>query len=166
MFLRRKVSGFTIIELMVTLAVLVIVAASAAPAFQDVLAANRVTSQANTLLAAVQLARSEAIKRGVEVSLTAEAGGINEGWCVHVGSSCTGINRVRTFQPTPGLTLALFPQGDTGVAFSARGERVPQEGGDKTILVKPKDCATGATDRQRILTISLSGRASVTRGDC
>lgn len=59
--------GFTLIELMVTIAVLAIVIAIAAPSFTSVIQSNRTTALHHEILGAIQLARSEAVKRRKEV---------------------------------------------------------------------------------------------------
>ncbi len=59
--------GFTLIELMVTIAVLAIVIAIAAPSFTSVIQSNRTTALHHEILGALQLARSEAVKRRTEV---------------------------------------------------------------------------------------------------
>ena len=69
----KKHSGFTLIELMVTLAVAVILAVIAVPGFRTIIQNNRATTQANDLLTAMTLARSEAIKRGSNVSVCSVA---------------------------------------------------------------------------------------------
>ncbi len=59
----RFTRGFTIIELMVTIAVLAIVVSIAAPSFSNILRENRTVAMTNELQGALQLARSEAVKR-------------------------------------------------------------------------------------------------------
>jgi type IV fimbrial biogenesis protein FimT len=61
--------GVTLIELMVTVAVLVILLAVGVPSFSTLMANSRVTTAVNSFIADLQLARSEAIKRGEQVRL-------------------------------------------------------------------------------------------------
>lgn len=60
---RRLTKGFTLLELMVTVAVLAIVMSVAVPSFVNLVNGNRLTAQSNEILAALLLARTEAIKR-------------------------------------------------------------------------------------------------------
>ena len=70
---RRAQSGFTLMELMVVLAVVGIIMGFAVPNFNLYVRNSRLTGAANDLLASVALARSEAIKRQLPVGLCASA---------------------------------------------------------------------------------------------
>lgn len=88
-------SGFTLIELMVTLAVLVVLMAVGVPSMSDFSANNRVASAKSGFASAVALARTEAARRGRLVFIRAEAGGSvgNEfagGWSVVVDTNGSG----------------------------------------------------------------------------
>lgn len=61
--------GFTLVELMITLTILGVMLTIAAPNFQNVVKNNRIATETNRLLADLQFARSEAMKRGVRVVL-------------------------------------------------------------------------------------------------
>lgn len=69
-----KNRGFSLIELLVALAVVVIVTTLAVPSFSRLVDSNRVETAAAGLSAAAMLARSEAIKRGTIVALCAGSG--------------------------------------------------------------------------------------------
>jgi len=87
----RTGQGFTLIELMVTVSVAAVLLAVGVPSFQTTVKNNRLTAAANSLVGALNLARSEAIKRGVFVTFCKRNGGgtdcdnsasWNDGWIV------------------------------------------------------------------------------------
>ncbi|MFT5116975.1 MAG: type IV fimbrial biogenesis protein FimT [Kiritimatiellia bacterium] len=62
-------SGFTLIELTVTTAIVSILSAVAIPSFNESINNNNLSSSATTLLSELQYARSEAVKRNLPVSI-------------------------------------------------------------------------------------------------
>ncbi len=140
-----RVRGVTLIELMTTLAVLVIALTLAAPAFTSFLRTSRLRAVQSELVASLMLARSEAARQGQRVGVEAlqplADGGFARGWRVWVdadadGSYSGGEAVVRevaargaplTITPTPGVRDVVFgPSGflvaGTAVAFELCGQ--------------------------------------------
>lgn len=63
-----KSAGFTLVELLVTVAVITIVATIAVPGFQGMMARNQLAADYNVVLSGLNQARSEAIKRRENVT--------------------------------------------------------------------------------------------------
>lgn len=115
--------GFTLGELMVTLALAALVAALAVPAFVDLIRSTRIAVQTNDFLGALAYARSEAVALGVRVTLCKSAdgrqcsaqGGYEQGWVIFVDeddNARIGENETR-----------LAVRGALGGAFTLEGNR-------------------------------------------
>ena len=76
---RSNNSGFTLIELMVTLAVLAVVLAAALPSFADFFDKNRVRGAADGLISLISNARAEAVKNDLDVNIAFTGSGTS--WC-------------------------------------------------------------------------------------
>jgi len=79
--------GFTLVELVVTIAVLAIVLAIAAPSFQGMIERWRARQAAESLSSTLYYARSEAIRRGGNVTVGGLGGDWNSGWVVTDGGN-------------------------------------------------------------------------------
>lgn len=122
--------GFTLVELMVTLAVLVILLAVAVPSFRSITLGNRLTTNANELVGAIQTARMEAIKRNARTQFCSNSAASNNSDVL--GTACaasaggvvalSGSNAVLVRESNLSLTGDLQLRGDvTALRFSAQG---------------------------------------------
>jgi type IV fimbrial biogenesis protein FimT len=69
-------SGFSLMEMLIVIAIVAILLALGVPSFKYVTQSNRSTSEINSLLASLQLARAEAIKEGQKVSVCPSTDGV------------------------------------------------------------------------------------------
>jgi len=76
--MKKKYNGLTLVELMVTLAVALVLVLVGVPQFRSMLAGNRAAVDANKIVVAMQLARSEAVKRNLPVSVCGKNSGGND----------------------------------------------------------------------------------------
>lgn len=173
----RAGRGFTLIELMVTVALLAIGLALGTPYIRDAVMNVRMTGQANDLMADLALARSEAVKRNVRVALCTSAN----------GTTCGGSSWADGWLIFPDLNGNGTQDTATEVALKSRGELE----GDNTVqvcgdvgggprylsyrasgvtgagIVSFVICDTRTTDLNgRSIDITNTGRANVTRVTC
>jgi type IV fimbrial biogenesis protein FimT len=67
--MKTNSSGFTLFELMLTISILAVIASIGVPGFRDFVRNSRITGAANDIITDFNLARSEAVKRRVPVTL-------------------------------------------------------------------------------------------------
>lgn len=119
--------GFTLVELVTTLAVAAILLSLAVPSFGTFVKNNRLITQENDFVTAVNLARSEAIRRGNRVTLCkssdqtscAGSGGWDQGWIVFVDVNDDGVvtnPATNVLRVHDALTGNLTLNGDAALA--------------------------------------------------
>jgi type IV fimbrial biogenesis protein FimT len=150
----RKQQGLTLIELMVTLAVAIILITVGMPMFTGVVANNRATTQTNALVSAVKLARSEAVKRGANVSIAATSSDWANGWTVFVDANSDGNVDVgeglRSWDELTGADVG----GVAGTAVVIFGRNGASNANYNFDLTR----SDGSGPLSRCITISLSGQ--------
>ncbi len=184
---QRTGKGFTLIELMVTLAVAAILLTVGVPSFRATVENNRLTTAANELVSALNLARSEAIKRGVRVTVCKSADGATcttsgdweQGWIVFVDLNGDGIFDddgdtipcetgeeciLRTYEALPtGYTLRAGKNFDNWVTYlpsgRSQGDSGPLKEEDPYRLCHGSDISAA-----RSIAVSTTGRVSVSKG--
>jgi type IV fimbrial biogenesis protein FimT len=150
-------AGFTLVELMITVAVFAIVAAIAAPAMQSMVAASRLNGATGEMVTALQLARSEAIRRNTRVTVCASAN----------GTACSGSGDWSRWIVTDGGAVPIRDQSanadlrlsgpGAGIIFNPSGLIRAEQG---LTVCSP---TTKVTDNRRVITILISGVVSYAR---
>ncbi|MBI3374209.1 MAG: GspH/FimT family pseudopilin [Betaproteobacteria bacterium] len=139
----RYRQGFTMIELMMVVALTGILATIAAPSFKDFVLATRVRTAASDLYASLVLARSEAIKRSASVTVTPASGDWRNGWTVAVGGvTLQSQEAVSSIDAAAGSAITYRRDGRVATAVAPIQFKV----------------AASPTVQMRCISIDLSGR--------
>ena len=171
----KQSAGFTLIELLVTLSVGAIILSIAVPSFGTMLRSNRTATQANSMLASLNLARSESAKRGVRASVCPRkqpatdpetcAGNTDwsGGWLVF--TDATGTRG--TFDGTDSL-LRISGALNASPTFTATAASVqyrPTGAVDTsvTFTLTPNGCKN---KERRTIKVGATGRAAVDSAAC
>lgn len=158
--MRKQNSGFTLVELLVVLVIVAITLSAAVPSFQGMVARNRIATQTNDMLLAINLARSEALRVGSVVSVQAvdssdDTDEFGPGWCVVVGNpgDCTGTT-VRTFDALSGGATMDAIEDVGSIQFNSLGGLTNTGNAARNLDL----CYPGQEGRR--IQISLIGRSS------
>jgi type IV fimbrial biogenesis protein FimT len=181
-----RARGFTLVELMVTIGVAAIVIGLAVPSFVTTIRESQMTAASNDLVSTFQLARSEAIKRNLPVTVCRTSGfndpapacgtgeGWHEGWIAFVdgtlaapdpnGAIDAGEEVLRRWHGFEGSVTALAAPDATPLedTLSYLGSGFPQgdvPGGRNLLLCDDRHSDTGG----RVLNVSQTGRPQVRR---
>ena len=146
--------GFTLMELLITLAVVAIVASLAVPSFQNMIATQRVRSAANDLVSALNFARSEAVKRNRVVTVTPGATWA-DGWNITYVDGGNTIT-IQTHEALEGVTMA----GSTAISYRADGRR---NSGNVDIEIAPP---AGSNASSHCIGVSPTGKPESASGAC
>jgi type IV fimbrial biogenesis protein FimT len=142
--LRRPARGFTAIEMMVVVAIIAILTAFAAPYMGQMVRKQRLRTTSFDVFSSLTLARSEAIKRNVSVTMAPVGGDWAQGWTV---TDANG-NLLRSQGSVDNLAIA----GPINVVFTGTGRL------SLGILPFSIDTVIGSNTVYRCVSVDLSGR--------
>ena len=159
----RRIRGFTLPEMLVTLTIFVILITMTAPSMQSLVINQRVSSATQKIFTSIHLARSEAIKRQQTVSLCSTVDGVScdqantgweQGWLIFTDSGADGIlndgDQILQVSEAENDQLIISWNRGFSVSFNSRG----QADGAGTFEI----CANGEV---RAIVISLTGRSRI-----
>lgn len=156
--------GYTLVDALMTLAVAAILTTTAVPSMHSVIAENRLATEVNQLVGALNLARSEAVKRGQRVVMCRSGNGLDcqatpgwqEGWIVFADNNG---NLERDTAET--ISRVQGPLSDHTTITSGTRRRIVFQplgtsGGTNATFTF---CDVGAAAKRRAVILSNTGRA-------
>ena len=170
-----RIRGFTLLELMTAVAVLGVLLGIGVPAFSNLMRNNQIAAESNNLLVALTLARSEALKRGVRVSVCpAQTPGADtcgtaaqwgNGWVVFEddfgGAGSIEAGDVIVQRSEPSANGVGFDTATASVTFTRTGR--PESLLAQQFRVSKAGCIQ---DQLRVVTVDPSGRVGLRREAC
>jgi type IV fimbrial biogenesis protein FimT len=168
--MKRRSRGFTLVELMITIMVLGVLTAVAVPSFTSLLNRNRLASQSNDLLGAIQYARMEAIRTSSKVtfcgaataSVAAEANcatGVQPYWVV-IGKTSGTEQQLRVFAVKDPMKVST---NVAKVSFTADG--LARDATTKALVtgtITVCMATTNPAQNKRVLNITTGSRVVIT----
>jgi type IV fimbrial biogenesis protein FimT len=180
----RKQLGFTLTELMVTLAILAILLTIAVPSFQQTIASSRLTTATNDLYTMLVQARSDAIRQGQRMtickssdSLVCDASVSWSSGLITIGDSSHSTT-VATLDSAAGETITFAMQAihpsivfipnagiEDYISFTASGEPKTYTGSFTAVTIRVCSTSSALTDttRARDLKMTAAGRIVITK---
>lgn len=177
----KKINGFTLIELMITLAIAAILLTVAVPSFRTFIENNKAITQVNDVVSAHNLARMEAIKRGSPVTVCTSSNGTacsnstnwKNGWIVfndlnangtHNGTDCNSLADDCILKVQGALTGGTaFSTAAAAITYAADGRKQGAFNNVFSLTVTPAHC-TG--NNQKTINIISTGRTEITEAAC
>jgi type IV fimbrial biogenesis protein FimT len=148
----RVHAGFTLIEALITLAILAILVSLAGPAMRDLILAQRVKNATYDLHAALDLARSTALTRNIDIVLAPEPAGWSAGWVIR------DANGIELWRENSIASISI--SGPGSVTFQPNGRP------SSTATPFALSAAELGTSYHRCIRLQLNGRAHTNPGVC
>lgn len=182
--------GFTLTELMITVCLAAMLVTLAIPGFQTAIRNSRVTNTVNDFVTSLNLARSEAIKRRMRVTVCKSPNGVNcntnstvyscpqtsdygfeKGWiiyadrnnngCYEINNSAGGDILIRVFQEVPTGVKLTGSSDNVQNSVSYTADGLPKQGGNAFQGGTFNLCYGNNNQHGRKIVISMLGRIRV-----
>lgn len=156
---QRKQFGFTLVEIMVVLAIFAVLATAAVPSYQTWIQNTRIRNGAESILNGISRARAEALMRNTSVSFTL---GANSAWTVECidAAKCLDLpaglvdSRDSSDGSAAEVSVTELPAGATQVIYTNLGVKSAAPGQLTQVAV---DNTSMADSRELNVTIGAGG---------
>ncbi len=174
---RRASAGFSLIELMVVVSIIAIGLGLALPELSGFARRNQISSATNDLLSAINLARTEAIKRGASVVICASnnsttaapscGGNWEQGSIVFVDTNTNGSRQtaeeiVRVTSASPANVTIQLNSAQTQIRFAPNGMLNGAVAGARFQVANTR---SPSANENRYICIARGGRAVAMNND-
>lgn len=163
----RRTRGFTLLELLIAMAVAAILLAIATPSYRSVVQRNSIAANVNDLVGDVNYARSEAVTRGQDVYICSSTnqldcnGGENwsSGWVVYAATDPS------TSSPVPTADNRLRVRGRTTADFelAANGDSLRFNSNGFAMAGNTFTAKAGDVSRTTTISVAATGRVEINR---
>lgn len=167
---RLSCDGFTLLEVLVVIAIIAIASAISAPVVKDFVARYRLRGAARDVSSVLQLTRLEAVKRKINCAMTFSQPvdgktydyvafvDSDEDWAFDSNETILASRNYGTTISDNGITFVNNGESRPAVAFNSRG--LPRENGG-SILTGTREVKLKNDQGNRKVSISTSGRIRI-----
>ena len=153
----NKNHGFTLIEVMIVVAIVGVLMGIGVPAMRNFVMNSRMTAAVNDIAISLTLARSEAIKRGQNITITQTSGAWVNGWSVKDADNVI----LQNVDAMESATTLVLDTGKTSLVYASTGRLTTSPTVETFTLCDDRNGETG-----REITISATGRVSTAKYGC
>lgn len=148
-----RFKGFTLVEMMITIAVAAILIAIVMPSLENVAANNALSSTTRDLITTINTARSQSISTRTDILVAPADGGWGTGWSITYDNAAA--ENSQDFEPGDGVTVS---RTGGSLTFLSRGGL---QGGPTNFKLCHEKLAAG-----RLITVSFLGKVTTEAEDC
>ncbi len=148
----KRQQGFTLIEAMVVVLIIIVLAGTGVPAMQDIVINTRLKGVTSDLFSDILRARSEAIKRNMLITMAPAGSTWASGWNIPHPDASKPV--LQTHAPLSNVTVT----GPNNLTFTPAGRLL----GD----ANPQFRLTARNGSVRCITVDLGGRPNIQNKSC